>query len=138
VRRLTDKEINVTPGDFRPPPHARWAWIGVTSAAAASFIAAQAARAEVNTIPGMPPVIDHQHIVSETTRSDLAPDMAKDFARLYLPNQPSNNACIIDPSTFAIVGGCPVERSPQGRFVFGRAQIRKTVRSCLPEPGAID
>src|ERR1700722_3436975 len=75
VRRLTDKEINVTPGDFRPPPHARWAWIGVTSAAAASFIAAQAARAEVNTIPGMPPVIDHQHIVSETTRSDLAPDM---------------------------------------------------------------
>lgn len=55
MRRLTDKEINVTLGYSRRPPGAGRARIGATYAGAALtlFIAAQATQAEVNTIPGI-------------------------------------------------------------------------------------
>lgn len=72
-----------------------------------------AADATLNTIPGMPPVVDPHNIFSETTSGKIRPDVARDLPRVYVPNLRSNDVYVIDPSTFQVVDHFPVGRSPQ-------------------------
>nr|WP_029604054.1 YncE family protein [Kozakia baliensis] len=73
---------------------------------------AQAADA-VQTIPGMPPVIDPHNIYSETTAGKISPAIASDPPRIYVPNLRGNSVSVIDPASFMVVDTFKVGRSPQ-------------------------
>nr|WP_239019296.1 YncE family protein [Novacetimonas pomaceti] len=73
-----------------------------------------AARAQqVQTIPGMPPVVDPRNIYTETTSDHIAPEVAQDPPRIYVPNLRSNNVYVIDPQTYKVVNRFRVGKSPQ-------------------------
>ncbi|BAK82728.1 hypothetical protein GLX_03160 [Komagataeibacter medellinensis NBRC 3288] len=67
----------------------------------------------VDTIPGMPPVVDPHNIYSETGANHLNPEVAKDPARIYVPNLRSNNVYVIDPQTYTVIARFKVGKSPQ-------------------------
>ncbi len=67
----------------------------------------------VVTIPGMPPLRDSQNIFSTTTSSDIAPQVAHDLPRVYVPNLRSHNVYVIDPAGFKVVGRFDVGHNPQ-------------------------
>ncbi len=67
----------------------------------------------VTTVPGMPPVVDPRNIYSETAPGDIAPEVAKDLPRVYVPNLRSNDVYVIDPSTFKVIDRFPVGVEPQ-------------------------
>ena len=81
---------------------------------AASLLMGGTALAQtVDTIPGMPPVVDPHNIYSETTAGHLNPEVARDPARVYVPNLRSNNVYVIDPQTYKVVSHFKVGKSPQ-------------------------
>jgi YVTN family beta-propeller protein len=67
----------------------------------------------VVTIPGMPPVVDPHNIYSETGSGDIAPAIAHDLPRVYVPNLRSDDVYVVDPSTLKVVDQFPVGHSPQ-------------------------
>lgn len=67
----------------------------------------------MTTVPGMPPVVDPHNIFSETASGKIAPAVAKDPPRVYVPDLRSDDVYVIDPSTLAVVDRFPVGRSPQ-------------------------
>jgi YVTN family beta-propeller protein len=72
-----------------------------------------AADAQVTTVQGMPPVLNPHNIFSETTSGQVAPEIAHDLQRIYVPNLRSDAVYVIDPSTFRVVDRFSVGRSPQ-------------------------
>ncbi|ATI12273.1 MULTISPECIES: YncE family protein [Acetobacter] len=68
---------------------------------------------KIETIPGMPPVIDPNNLYSETRADNIAPEVAQDPARIYVPNLRSNDVSVIDPATSKVVDRFPVGKSPQ-------------------------
>ncbi|GCE89268.1 hypothetical protein MSKU15_0869 [Komagataeibacter diospyri] len=67
----------------------------------------------VDTIPGMPPVVDPANIYTETRAGNLNPEVAQDPPRIYVPNLRSNNVYVIDPQTYKVVARFKVGKSPQ-------------------------
>ncbi|WP_025886387.1 YncE family protein [Asaia prunellae] len=67
----------------------------------------------VQTIPGMPAVIDPKNIYSETVAGRISPAIKDDLARVYVPNLRGNSVSVIDPATFRVVDTFKVGRSPQ-------------------------
>ncbi|ARW15557.1 YncE family protein [Komagataeibacter europaeus] len=67
----------------------------------------------VDTIPGMPPVVDPTNIYTETRAGNLNPEVAKDPPRIYVPNLRSNNVYVIDPQTYKVIARFKVGKSPQ-------------------------
>ncbi len=74
--------------------------------------AAQAAAA-VNTVPGMPAVVDARNLYSETGASHLSPQVKDDLQRVYVPNLRSNDVSVIDPQTLKVVDRFKVGKAPQ-------------------------
>ncbi len=72
-----------------------------------------AATSGVQTIPGMPAVTNPHNLYSETGATHIAPEVAQDLARVYVPNLRSNNVDVIDPATNKVVDRFPVGKSPQ-------------------------
>jgi YVTN family beta-propeller protein len=72
-----------------------------------------AGKAQVNTIPGMPPVVDPSNLYSEAGVNDLSDAVKGDLARVYVPNLQSNSVSVIDPSTMKVVDTIPVGINPQ-------------------------
>ena len=71
------------------------------------------AASTVDSLPGMPPVLDPKNIYSEDMAGKLSP-VVKDFpSRVYVPNSGSNTVDVIDPKTYKIVDHFAVERQPQ-------------------------
>jgi YVTN family beta-propeller protein len=67
----------------------------------------------VQTIPGMPPVVDPKNLYSETTAGKIA-DVAKDdLVRVYVPNRSARTVSVIDPATLKVVDTFPVGIDPQ-------------------------
>ncbi|NVN03455.1 MULTISPECIES: YncE family protein [Asaia] len=81
--------------------------------AAAAAPTAQTTPGAVQTIPGMPPVIDPKNIYSETVAGKISPAIKDDLARVYVPNLRGNSVSVIDPTTFKVVDTFKVGRSPQ-------------------------
>ncbi len=80
----------------------------------AGGVSAQAAGARaVETISGMPPVVDAANLYSETAAGKLRPDVATAPARIYVPNRRSNDVSVIDPATMRVVDRFPVGINPQ-------------------------
>jgi len=78
----------------------------------AGIAAAQSARV-IETVPGMPPVVDPANLYSETAADKLRPEVAGDLPRIYVPNRRSNDVSVIDPATMQVVDRFKVGIHPQ-------------------------
>jgi YVTN family beta-propeller protein len=67
----------------------------------------------VQTIPGMPPVVDASNLYSETRAGMLSSAVAGALERIYVPNRRSNNVSVIDPATLKVVDRFSVGVHPQ-------------------------
>jgi YVTN family beta-propeller protein len=67
----------------------------------------------VQTVPGMPPVLDAGNLYTGTAPDRLSPAVGGALSRVYVPNRRSNSVSVIDPGTLAIVDRFPVGASPQ-------------------------
>ena len=67
----------------------------------------------VQTLPGMPPVIDPTNVYSETRSEKLSAVVAKHLARVYVPNRSSNDVWVIDPTTDKVINKFRVGVHPQ-------------------------
>ena len=72
----------------------------------------QGARA-VETVSGMPPVVDPSNLYSETRSDKLSPAVANALPRVYVPNLRSNDVWVIDPATRKVVDRFRVGVNPQ-------------------------
>jgi len=75
--------------------------------------AAHAAAPAVQTVAGMPPVIDAQNLYSEAGAGKLSPATAGALSRVYVPNLKSSDVYVIDPATFQVVDHYNVGGNPQ-------------------------
>src|SRR5213080_471935 len=81
---------------------------------ALAFSAAAAGTAvAIETVPGMPPVVDPANLYSETTADKLSPAVAGALPRVYVPNLKSNDVYVIDPATRKVVDRFRVGVNPQ-------------------------
>ena len=71
------------------------------------------AASPIQTVPGMPPVVDAANLYSETTADKLSPATATAPARVYVPHLKSNDVYVIDPATLTVVGRFKVGTNPQ-------------------------
>lgn len=67
----------------------------------------------IQTVPGMPPVIDPNNVYSETRPEKLSAVVARHLARVYVPNRSSNDVWVIDPATDKVVNKFRVGVHPQ-------------------------
>lgn len=67
----------------------------------------------VDTIEGMPPVVDPDNLYSETAEGKISPVAATALERIYVPNRAANTVSVIDPATMRVVDTIPVGIHPQ-------------------------
>ncbi len=67
----------------------------------------------VQTVPGMPAVLDPKNLYSGAAADRLSPAVGGALSRVYVPNRRSNSVYVIDPATLAVVNRFPVGASPQ-------------------------
>ena len=75
--------------------------------------AAESSSRTIQTVPGMPPVIDPNNLYSETRPGNLSPVVANHLHRVYVPNRSSNDVWVIDPATLKVVDKYKVGINPQ-------------------------
>ncbi len=71
------------------------------------------ARAQVDTVPGMPPVVDPRNLYSEIGVGKLSPNVAGHRELIYVPHVQSNDVYVIDPATFTVIDKYKVGLNPQ-------------------------
>jgi len=67
----------------------------------------------VETVPGMPPVVDPANLYSETSSTKVSPALAGHLERVYVPHVQSNDVYVIDPATFKVIDKYKVGLNPQ-------------------------
>ena len=67
----------------------------------------------VETVPGMPPVIDPANLYSETVAGKVSPALADHKELVYVPHVQSNDVYVIDPKTFKVIDKFKVGLNPQ-------------------------
>ena len=82
-----------------------WLWSGVA--------AGQTGPRPVETIPGMPPVVDPTNLYSEIRPDKVSPAVSGALSRIYVPNRQGNDVSVIDPATMKVVDRFPVGVNPQ-------------------------
>jgi YVTN family beta-propeller protein len=91
---------------------ALFSWSAISNLAAAH--AAEVAQPRsIQTVPGMPPVIDPNNIYSETRPDKMSAAVSNHLSRVYVPNRSSNDVWVIDPATFKVVDRFKVGVHPQ-------------------------
>jgi YVTN family beta-propeller protein len=75
--------------------------------------AAQTGPRPVETVPGMPPVVDPANLYSETRPDKLSPAVSGALTRIYVPNRRGNDVSVIDPAAMKVVDRFPVGVNPQ-------------------------
>jgi YVTN family beta-propeller protein len=85
---------------------------GALLLAAFGFIACEA-RAQVDTVPGMPAVPDAKNLYSEIGADKLSAAVAGHRELVYVPHVQSNDVYVIDPKTFKVVDKFKVGLNPQ-------------------------
>ena len=81
--------------------------------AAVGTVSAIGIASAVETVAGMPPVVDPANLYGETTADKMSPVAAKALPRVYVPNLQSNDVTVIDPATLKVVDRFPVGVNPQ-------------------------
>ena len=79
----------------------------------AGMCGSAAAATAIQTVPGMPPVINPANIYSEAGAGHLSPAVQGDLARIYVPNLRGDSVSVIDPATYKVVDTFKVGQSPQ-------------------------
>jgi YVTN family beta-propeller protein len=74
--------------------------------------AAQPVRAEIDTLPGMPPVVNPQNLYSETAAGHVSPEIAHDPPRVYVPSLGADRVYVIDPERREVIDSFPVGQQP--------------------------
>jgi YVTN family beta-propeller protein len=69
--------------------------------------------AAIETVPGMPPVIDPDNLYSETTAGHMSAAVADALERVYVPNHTANTVSVIDPATLKVIDTFKVGINPQ-------------------------
>jgi YVTN family beta-propeller protein len=87
--------------------------LGLAPHSLAADTPGNAKTSSVQTVPGMPAVIDPSNLYSETRPDKLSPAVAKHLPRVYVPNRQSNDVAVIDPATFKVIDRFPVGINPQ-------------------------
>jgi YVTN family beta-propeller protein len=72
-----------------------------------------AAHAQVQAVPGMPPVMDAKNLYSEIGADKMSPAVAGHRELVYVPHVQSNDVYVIDPATFKVVDKFKVGLNPQ-------------------------
>jgi YVTN family beta-propeller protein len=67
----------------------------------------------VQTVPGMPAVVDPSNLYSETTAGKMSPAIANLPPRVYVPHLKSNDVYVIDPATLKVIDRFKVGTNPQ-------------------------
>jgi YVTN family beta-propeller protein len=67
----------------------------------------------VQTVPGMPAVLDAGNLYSGSAADRLSPAVGGALSRVYVPNRRSNSVSVIDPMTLTVVDRLLVGPSPQ-------------------------
>jgi YVTN family beta-propeller protein len=80
---------------------------------ALAFVAAARPALGVETVPGMPPVVDPTNLYSETKADRLLPELATLPPRVYVPHLKSNDVWVIDPATLQVIDRFKVGINPQ-------------------------
>jgi len=78
-----------------------------------ALTSAQQGARRVETVAGMPPVIDPSNLYSETRAGKLSPAVANALPRVYVPNLQTNDVYVIDPVTRKVVDRFRVGVNPQ-------------------------
>jgi len=95
-----------------PMIRARCVLAGLLLGAAVALAAPPAASA-VETVPGMPAVVDPTNLYSETTRDKVSASLANVPVRVYVPHLKSNDVYVIDPATLTVIDRFKVGTNPQ-------------------------
>ena len=82
--------------------------IAAAFGAAASIVAAQ-----IQTVPGMPPVPDPKNLYSEIGADKVSPALADHKELVYVPHVQSNDVYVIDPKTYKVIDKYKVGLNPQ-------------------------
>jgi YVTN family beta-propeller protein len=88
-------------------------FVAVISVAWAAEQAGNSAARTIQTLPGMPAVVDPNNLYSETRSDKLSAVVAKHLPRVYVPNRSSNDVWVIDPATFRVIDKFRVGVHPQ-------------------------
>jgi len=67
----------------------------------------------IQTLAGMPPVIDSGNLYSEIRSDKLSAVVAKHLPRVYVPNRSSNDVWVLDPATLKVIDKFRVGVHPQ-------------------------
>ena len=87
--------------------------VTLLGALASRVVAGEASPRAIQTVPGMPPVIDANNLYSETRPDKLSPVVAKHLHLVYVPNRASNDVWVIDPATLKVIDKYTVGINPQ-------------------------
>ena len=82
-------------------------------AAAFAGLAFAAAAQQVQTVPGMPPVVDPANLYSEISADKMSSAVAGHKELVYVPHVQSNDVYVIDPATFKVIDKYKVGFNPQ-------------------------
>jgi YVTN family beta-propeller protein len=80
---------------------------------AAAFLAAPLFSSALETVPGMPPVVDAKNLYSETAMGKISSATAGHRELVYVPHVQSNDVYVIDPATFKVIDKYKVGLNPQ-------------------------
>jgi len=67
----------------------------------------------IQTLAGMPPVVDSGNLYSEIRSDKLSAVVGKHLPRVYVPNRSSNDVWVIDPATLKVIDKFRVGVHPQ-------------------------
>ena len=85
----------------------------LSAVAAAALACGFNAAAQVQTVPGMPPVPDPKNLYSEIAPDRMSPAVAGHRELVYVPHIQSNDVYVIDPKTYKVVDKYKVGLNPQ-------------------------
>ncbi|NII73037.1 YVTN family beta-propeller protein [Dyella sp. SG562] len=85
----------------------------VAGALAGLGLSFAAPAAPVQTVAGMPAVINPANMYTEARAGNFSPAVKGALQRIYVPNLRSDTVSVIDPATYKVIDTLPVGRSPQ-------------------------
>jgi YVTN family beta-propeller protein len=85
----------------------------VVAGACMAWLPSTALASTVQTVQGMPSVVDPSNLYGEARANHLSAAVGSALPRVYVPNLRSDDVYVIDPSTFKVVDKFSVGRSPQ-------------------------
>ena len=91
----------------------RWIRSLMLAPVVAAMLGTAVVGAQVQTVPGMPPVVDPTNLYSETRSDKMSPAVSGALHRVYVPHNKGHDVWVIDPATLKVVDKFKVGVNPQ-------------------------